>query len=111
MNRKIISIFLVLCLLVTSVAVGSFAVTAANEDNDEALAAAGSQAAQDKIQGAVVLHCFDWSYNNIKNNLPYSPRRIITRAGRIPTDSGGSSTSRPIFRSPTATPGSAQRRS
>ena len=69
MNRKIISIFLVLCLLVTSVAGGSFAVTAANEDNDEALAAAGSQAAQDKIQGAVVLHCFDWSYNNIKNNL------------------------------------------
>lgn len=69
MNRKIISIVLVLCLLVSSIAVGSFAVTAANEDNDEAVAAAGSQAAQDKIQGSAVLHCFNWSYNNIKSNL------------------------------------------
>lgn len=69
MNRKIISVILVLCLLVSSIAVGSFAVTAANGDDDSALAAAGSQAPQDKIQGAAILHCFNWSYNNIKSNL------------------------------------------
>ena len=69
MNRKVISVILVLCLLVSSIAVGSFAVTAANEDSDSALAAAGSQAPQDKVQGAAILHCFNWSYNNIKSNL------------------------------------------
>ena len=69
MNRKVISVILVLCLLVSSIAVGSFAVTAANGDDDSALAAAGSQAPQDKIQGAAILHCFNWSYNNIKSNL------------------------------------------
>ena len=69
MNRKIISVILVICLLVSSIAVGSFAVTAANGDDDSALAAAGSQAPQDKIQGAAILHCFNWSYNNIKSNL------------------------------------------
>ena len=69
MNRKIISVILVLCLLVSSIAVGSFAVTAANGDDDSALAAAGSQAPQDKVQGAAILHCFNWSYNNIKSNL------------------------------------------
>ena len=26
--------------------------------------------AQDTIQGSAVLHCFDWSYNNIKAKLP-----------------------------------------
>ena len=69
MNRKVISVILVLCLLVSSIAVGSFAVTAANGDDDSTLAAAGSQAPQDKVQGAAILHCFNWSYNNIKSNL------------------------------------------
>ena len=68
MNRKIISITLAICMLITSIAVGSFAANAANA-GEEAPLAAGSQGAQDKIQGAVVLHCFDWSYNNIKANL------------------------------------------
>ena len=32
-------------------------------------AVAQSQYAQDSIKGAAVLHCFNWSYNEIKNNL------------------------------------------
>lgn len=68
MKRKIISTLLVLCLLLSSVAVGSFAANAANE-GEAAQVAAGSQAAQETIQGSAVLHCFNWSYNNIKSNL------------------------------------------
>lgn len=55
-------------MLVSSFAVCSFAVNAANDD-EAATAAAGSQLPQSKIQGAAVLHCFNWSYNNIKSNL------------------------------------------
>lgn len=69
MNKKIISFALVICLLISSFAVGSFAVNAANDADSEPVEAAGSQAAQSKIQGAAVLHCFNWSYNNIKSNL------------------------------------------
>ena len=69
MKRKIICLTLVLCLLVSSIAVGSFAVNAAKEEESAPVAATGSQGAQDKIQGAAVLHCFNWSYNNIKSNL------------------------------------------
>lgn len=69
MNKKIISLALVICLLISSFAVGSFAVNAANDADSETVEAAGSQAAQSKIQGAAVLHCFNWSYNNIKSNL------------------------------------------
>ena len=29
----------------------------------------GSQYAQNSVQGSAVLHCFNWSYNNIKSNL------------------------------------------
>ncbi len=69
MNKKIISFALVICLLISSFAVGSFAVNAANDADSEPVEAAGSQAPQSKIQGAAVLHCFNWSYNNIKSNL------------------------------------------
>lgn len=69
LKRKIICLTLVLCLLVSSIAVGSFAVNAAKEEESAPVAATGSQGAQDKIQGAAVLHCFNWSYNNIKSNL------------------------------------------
>ena len=54
MNKKIISFALVICLLISSFAVGSFAVNAANDADSEPVEAAGSQAAQSKIQGAAV---------------------------------------------------------
>ena len=69
MNRKIISLLLVLCMILSSVAVGSFVTNAAADDAETVSAASGDQGAQSKIQGSAVLHCFDWSYNSIKSNL------------------------------------------
>ena len=39
----------------------------ANADTEAPLE---SQLAQDTVQGGAILHCFDWSYNAIKANLP-----------------------------------------
>ena len=69
MNKKIISVTLVLCMLLSSIAVGGFVTNAASDEAETVSAASGSQGAQSKVQGAAVLHCFDWSYNNIKANL------------------------------------------
>ena len=76
MNRKIISLVLVLCMILSSVAVGSFVTNAAADDAETVSAASGDQGAQSKIQGSAVLHCFDWSYNSIKSNL-----KVIADAG------------------------------
>ena len=59
--RKTISLFLVLCLIVSVLAVGIS--PAAAEETVETYA-------QDTVQGSNILHCFDWSYNNIKAALP-----------------------------------------
>ncbi|MBQ3330648.1 MAG: hypothetical protein IJG87_05665 [Ruminococcus sp.] len=54
------SILLVVCMLVSIIGVGSFVASATSTD---------SQLAQDTVEGGAILHCFDWSYNNIKSNL------------------------------------------
>ncbi len=58
---KTTSLFLVLCLIVSVLTVG-FVPAAAEET-------VGTYA-QDTVQGSNILHCFDWSYNNIKAALP-----------------------------------------
>lgn len=64
MKRKIISLTLILCLLVSTLIVGAVTPAVASTGNT------GAQYAQSTIQGGTVLHCFNWSYNNIKTNLP-----------------------------------------
>ena len=66
MNKKITSIVLVLCLILTAFTFGNISAVAA-ENNAQATSA--STGAQKTIQGSAILHCFDWSYNSIKNNL------------------------------------------
>ena len=66
MSKKIISVILVLCMMVSCVAVGTFASNAVTVNEETVSADAG---AQSSIQGSAVLHCFDWSYNSIKDNL------------------------------------------
>ena len=63
MKNKVICIALILCLLVSTLAVGT--VTSVTASTGEA----ETQYAQNSIQGGAVLHCFNWSYNNIKSNL------------------------------------------
>ncbi|MEE3333070.1 MAG: starch-binding protein [Ruminococcus sp.] len=67
MNKRIISALLVLSLIISAFAVGSYSALAAQ--TDKATTAAGSTEPQKTIQGSNILHCFDWSYNSIKANL------------------------------------------
>ncbi len=67
--KRLLSIVLALCMTLSCViAVGFTAVDtqALVVDNAEVSA---STAPQSSIQGSAILHCFNWSYNNIKNNL------------------------------------------
>lgn len=59
LTRKLTSIGLALCLTASAAAVGGISAGAATD----------SQLAQGTVEGGAVLHCFDWSYNNIKANL------------------------------------------
>ena len=60
-TKRITGLFLALCLVVSIVSVG---VVPAAADTTYVTYA------QDTIQGSNILHCFDWSYNNIKAKLP-----------------------------------------
>ena len=67
--RKLLSFVLVLCMMITCVLSTNLATlftSAANVDNASVGASTGPQS---DIQGSAILHCFNWSYNNIKNNL------------------------------------------
>ncbi len=68
MKKRITSVVLSACMLLSCVAVGSFSTQAAEVTGTEAVSS-GSQEPLDHIQGANILHCFDWSYNSIKANL------------------------------------------
>ena len=67
--KKFLSFALAVCMIFSCVlSAGIFTVEtdAAVVDTAEISASTGPQS---DIQGAVILHCFNWSYNNIKNNL------------------------------------------
>ncbi len=66
MSKKVISIILAMCIMLSCLAVGVFTSEAVTTETESVSA---STEPQDKIQGSAVLHCFNWSYNNIKANL------------------------------------------
>lgn len=69
-KSKIVSLVLAASLLVTGIAVCAATAQSNSSANVPiATAISDSQGAQDDIQGANVLHCFDWSYNSIRENL------------------------------------------
>lgn len=71
--KKVISFALLLCLLISSLAIP----TASSAEVQMARAKANSETATvgadyglaDNIQDGVILHCFDWKYNDIKAEL------------------------------------------
>lgn len=66
MKKKLLSVILSAALVLSCIC--AFHVSAgAAEPNDPV---GRTQLAQDQIQGAAVLHCFNWSYNEIKSKLP-----------------------------------------
>ncbi|MCH5299436.1 MAG: starch-binding protein [Ruminococcus sp.] len=66
MNKKITSLVLVLCIIISAFTFGNISAVAVDTDKQATSASTG---AQKTIQGSAILHCFDWSYNSIKNNL------------------------------------------
>ena len=67
MKNKIISTALAILIAVSCCAALRVSSDAAQTD---AAVAAQSRYAQSSVRGAAILHCFNWSYNEIKNNLP-----------------------------------------
>ena len=63
MKRKLLSITLALCLILSALSVGTIGSATASTGSSLA------QYAQDTINGGAVLHCFNWSYSNIEANL------------------------------------------
>ena len=61
MKHKIISILLAACMAASALAVGSVQASASEFD---------PKLAQDSVQGGAILHCFNWSYDNIREALP-----------------------------------------
>ena len=61
MKHKIISILLATCMAASALAVGSVQASASEFD---------PKLAQNSVQGGAILHCFNWSYDNIRAALP-----------------------------------------
>lgn len=64
--KKILCIVLALCMILSCVLSTGFVAFAATADSYVTSASTGPQVT---IQGGAILHCFNWSYNNIKKNL------------------------------------------
>lgn len=67
MKKKLTCIILAACMVLTCFITSSF--TSVAVDTEKAVASKGSTEPLKKIQGSAILHCFDWSYTAIKNNL------------------------------------------
>ena len=67
MKRRVISILLVMTMLLSCMIVANFNSSAAVVDTETS--AAKSTEPLSHIQGSAILHCFDWSYTSIKNNM------------------------------------------
>ncbi len=76
MKKKITSIALVLCMLLSCVSVGCFTSNAAAK-NDASVSASSTSSSvgandyglADNVQDGQILQCWNWSFNGIKNNM------------------------------------------
>ena len=94
MKRKLISMLLAACMAASAATVGVVQASASEVD---------PKLAQDTVQGGAILHCFDWSYNNIKANMkdiaeagytavqtsPVQPPKDYTWEGQVYTNTDG----------------------
>lgn len=73
MNKKITSVVLALCMMMSCFAFGTLTTQAKTTDTDAVSANAGTSVAAENeteaIQGGTILQCFNQSYNGIKNNM------------------------------------------
>ena len=69
MMKKFLSIVLALCITLSCVIAVDFTAVDTQASVVDSATLSASTAPQSSIQGSAILHCFNWSYNNIKNNL------------------------------------------
>lgn len=76
-TKKVVSLVLTVCLLISCVSASLFTVNAVEKDSASTSAtttvestSAADYGLADNIQDGVILHCWNWSYNNIKNYIP-----------------------------------------
>ncbi|MEE1061900.1 MAG: starch-binding protein [Ruminococcus sp.] len=67
MHKKLLSVFLSMCMAASCTAVATTTATAATVEKTEV--AANSYGLADNIQDGQILQCWNWSYNGIKNNM------------------------------------------
>lgn len=72
MSKKLISVVLSLCILLSAAAVGGFSGSAAEIAASVAAPfdAAHPELAQQTVSGGAILHCFCWTFEQIRANLP-----------------------------------------
>ncbi len=67
--KKVLSYVLVLCMMLSCVFTADFISVDTQAGVVEVADTSASTGPQSSIQGSAILHCFNWSYNSIKNNL------------------------------------------
>ena len=76
MSKKITSIVLAMCMMLSCGAVGTVTTSASTIESEKVSASVSSESVSadyglaDEIQDGTILHCFDWKYNDIKAELP-----------------------------------------
>lgn len=76
MNKRIISIAVALCMILSCIVCTGFTATAADKDvaaqsaTPDLQSTAASYGLASKVEDGNILHCFNWTLNDIKNELP-----------------------------------------
>ncbi len=83
--KKGLSIFMLPVLLSTSIFLTD---VVKNPDSLQVSAATNSYGLQSNIQDGVILHCFDWKYNDIKAELPNIAKAGFTSIQTSPAQTG-----------------------
>ena len=67
--KRVLSVALAFCIMLSCFISADCLFVNANAASVETAAVSASTGPQSQIQGSAVIHCFNWSYNSIKNNL------------------------------------------
>ena len=72
MKKRILSVLLALCMILSCLAAGNFCAAAAHSQNAEAdiQSVGASCGLATKAEDGNILHCFNWTLNQIKEELP-----------------------------------------
>ena len=65
--KKFLSIAIALCIMLSCVITPNLVAVETKAAQVDTVTVSASTGPQSTVQGAAILHCFNWSYNNIKN--------------------------------------------